>query len=133
MAETAQKRAPTEAPYTLPSIVLIEDDVEVSRSLAMLLRSRGSTVQVYPDGRKFLFNHMAHSGHCILADYKMPRLDGLELIRRLRALGDMTPAIMMTGFYSNTLRQRALDAGYSDVLEKPTPAEILIDRIVSIT
>lgn len=106
--------------------------MDVGRSLALLLRARGSAVEIYPDGRKFLRNHRAHSGHCILADYKMPRLDGLELIRRLRASGDVTPAIMITGYYSTTLKQRAILAGYSDVLEKPTPPDVLINRIVSV-
>ncbi|MEM9939666.1 MAG: response regulator [Pseudomonadota bacterium] len=114
-------------------IVLIEDDADVSRSLALFLRARGAMVEIYKDGRAFLLNHTEHSGHCILSDYKMPLLDGLELIRRLRALGDTTPAIMITGYYSNTLKARAIEAGYTDVLEKPTPPDILMQRISALT
>ena len=61
-----------------------------------------------------------HGGDCMIIDYKMPRIDGLELMRRIRRLNDLTPGIMITGFYSNHLKERAVQAGYADVLEKPT-------------
>lgn len=116
----------------MPNVVVIEDDEDVSRSLALLLRARGSSVCIYREGNAFLANYRTHSGHCILSDYKMPHIDGLEIIRQLRSYGDLTPAIMITGFYSTTLEERALAAGYAYVLEKPTPPYELIARIVSL-
>lgn len=70
-----------------------------------------------------------HGGDCLLIDYKMPRVDGLEVIKRLRARNDRTPAIMITGFYSETLRQKALSNGFMDVVEKPTRPDALVKTI----
>lgn len=61
-----------------------------------------------------------HGGDCLLVDYKMPRIDGLELMRRTRQLNDQTPGIMITGYYSDSLKERALKAGFLSVIEKPT-------------
>ncbi|MEM1146871.1 MAG: response regulator [Pseudomonadota bacterium] len=107
-------------------LILVEDDENVRRSTTMMLRARGYKIDAYRDGTEFLLTHEFHDGDCLLIDYKMPRIDGLEVMRRLRAKQDKTPAIMITGFYSSTLRQKALDAGYSEILEKPaTPAALL--------
>ena len=70
-----------------------------------------------------------HGGDCLLIDYKMPRLDGLEVMRRLRARKDTTPGIMITGYYSDSLHTRARSAGFASVLEKPARPEMLLQMI----
>ena len=110
-------------------LVLIEDDENVRRSTTMMLRARGYKVDAYRTGTEFLLNARDHGCDCLLIDYKMPRVDGLEVIRRLRGKQDTTPAIMITGFYSETLRTKALSAGFSDVLEKPTLPSSLVEMI----
>lgn len=70
-----------------------------------------------------------HGGACLLIDYKMPRIDGLELMRRTREINDQTPAIMITGFYSDSLQERALQVGYSSVVEKPSTPAVLEQTI----
>ena len=110
-------------------LVLVEDDENVRRSMTMLLRARGFQIDAYRNGTEFLMMQGQHGGDCLLIDYKMPRIDGLEVMRRLRLLNDRTPGIMVTGFYSETLRNRALTAGYTDILEKPSTPGSLIEMI----
>jgi two-component system response regulator FixJ len=95
----------------------------------MMLRARGFTVEVYRSGVELLSNRTPIDAHCMLVDYKMPRVDGLTLLSRLREAGNVTPALMMTGFFSSTLIGRALDAGYSEVLEKPMHSASLMSWI----
>lgn len=110
-----------QASKTPPSrLVLVEDDENVRRSMTMLLRARGFHIDAYRNGTEFLLMNGQHGGDCLLIDYKMPRIDGLELMRRTRQLNDHTPGIMITGYYSDSLKQRALNAGYLSVIEKPT-------------
>jgi len=115
----------------LPSsrLILIEDDENVRRSMTMLLRARGFQIDAYRGGAEFLMMQGQHGGDCLLIDYKMPRLDGLEVMRRLRAGNDQTPGIMITGYYSDSLYKRALLAGFSNVLEKPSTPATLLDLI----
>lgn len=110
-------------------LVLVEDDENVRRSTTMLLRARGFQIDAYRNGTEFLMMQGQHGGDCLLIDYKMPRIDGLELMRRTRQQDDQTPGIMVTGFYSETLRNRALIAGYTDILEKPSTPTSLIEMI----
>ncbi len=110
-------------------LVLVEDDENVRRSMTMLLRARGFMIDAYRSGAEFLMLQGQHGGDCLLIDYKMPRLDGLEVMRRLRAENDLTPAIMITGYYSDSLHIRARAAGYTGVLEKPAMPGTLIRMI----
>ena len=106
-------------------LILVEDDENVRRSMTMLLRARGFRIDAYRNGTELLLMNGQHGGDCLLIDYKMPRIDGLELMRRTRELNDQTPAIMITGYYSDSLHERALEAGYSSVVEKPSTPKVL--------
>ncbi len=121
-------------PSALSRLVLVEDDENVRRSMTMLLRARGFHIDAYRNGTEFLLMNGQHGGDCLLIDYKMPRIDGLELMRRARNLNDQTPAIMITGYYSDSLKDRALAAGFANVLEKPSsPAmlEAMIEGVIN--
>lgn len=110
-------------------LVLIEDDENVRRSMTMMMRARGYQIDSYRNGTEFLMMRGQHGGDCLLIDYKMPRVDGLEVMKRLRELNDDTPAIMITGYYSATLRDKAISAGYADILEKPATPNAVIDAV----
>ena len=121
-------------PSALSRLVLVEDDENVRRSMTMLLRARGFHIDAYRNATEFLLMNGQHGGDCLLIDYKMPRIDGLELMRRARNLNDQTPAIMITGYYSDSLKDRALAAGFANVLEKPSsPAmlEAMIEGVIN--
>lgn len=113
-------------------LVLVEDDENVRRSMVVLMRARGFHIDAYRNATEFLLMNGQHGGDCLLVDYKMPRIDGLELMRRTRKLNDQTPAIMITGFYSDSLKDRALAAGYANVLEKPSTPTMLEAMIAGV-
>lgn len=110
-------------------VALVEDDQQVRRSLLLLLRTRGFSVDVYRNGMELLSNRSRTNVDCLLVDYKMPQLNGLDLVRILRQNGDNTPALMITGFFSPTLRARALQVGFADVVEKSSEPQNLLDQI----
>ncbi len=100
-------------------VLVVEDNDDVRRSLTLLLRARGFSLDAYRSGIELLSNRALPDADCLLIDYKMPRIDGIELITRIRAAGSTVPALMITGYFSNTLKRRACEAGFHDVLEKP--------------
>lgn len=86
-------------------------------------------MDVFRNGMELLSNRGLPQSDCILIDYKMPGLNGLELMTKLRDAGVVTPALMITGFFSNTLLARAKAAGFSDVIEKPSLEQGLLNKI----
>ncbi|MEP1143742.1 MAG: response regulator [Henriciella sp.] len=108
---------------------MIDDDENVRRSTTMMLRARGLLVDVYHSGAELLSSRGDHNSECLLIDYKMPTLDGLQIMQRLRENGDQTPGLMVTGYYSETLQARALKVGYAALLEKPILPSRLIEEI----
>lgn len=130
-ADMATEIEHTTATASIPRgrIILVEDDDNVRRSTTMMLRARGFQIDTFRSATEFLLMDGRHGGDCLLIDYKMPRIDGLELMRRLRAIDDQTPAIMITGYYSDSLQARAISVGYTSIIEKPTSPAALIDLI----
>lgn len=106
-------------------VLLVEDDEGVRRSLTLLLRSWGYTVDVFRSGAEVLSLRKLPTPDCMVIDYKMPHLDGLDLLPQLRAAGMTAPAILITGFYSNSLADRAKKLGFCSVIEKPSVNEDL--------
>jgi len=113
-------------------ILVVEDDDQVRRSIKLFLRGRGYAVDTYSSAAELLSLRPRPQADCMLIDYKMARMDGLDLLKRLRAEGDDTPALMLTGYFSQTLRDRALNVGFADVMEKPTGAQALTVKLSTI-
>jgi FixJ family two-component response regulator len=102
-------------------IIIVEDAVEVRRSLQLLLRGRGWDVRAFGSARAVLDDPQANEAACLVADYRMSDIDGVELLRQLRGRGWKGPAVMITGYPSPELEKVARDAGYAEVVEKPIP------------
>ncbi|CAN5583864.1 N/A [soil metagenome] len=112
-----------------PTVLLVEDDHGVRRSLQLLLRGRGLEVRAYASGAALLADPLAMSASCLVADYRMPIVDGLHVLKGLRALGWTGSALLVTGFYSPELVARALAAGFSQVIEKPMAEAPLAEAV----
>ena len=110
-------------------LVLVEDDQDVRKSLTLMLRGRGFSLDVFDSAMQLLAAGYLPYADCFLIDYKMPKVDGIALIKTLRQQGLTTPAILVTGFFSDNLCQMAEHAGFQATLEKPMRADLLIGQI----
>lgn len=108
---------------------LIDDDDGVRHSLAFLLATAGLAVRVYELGVAFLAALGTLQPGCIVSDVRMPGIDGLELQRRLKAVGVHLPVIIMTGHADVPLAVEAMKAGAVDFIEKPFDDEVLLSAI----
>ena len=116
-----------------PRLLLVEDDAAVRRSLQLLLRARGFDVRAYAAGAALLADPLVRDACCMVADYRLEEIDGIELLARLRGNGWAGPALLITGFASADLTARALAQGYALVLEKPFYDHALVDAIARLT
>ncbi len=119
-------------PLRTGRIVLVEDDDDVRRSLTLLLRAHGFSVDVYQSGMELFSNRTLPEPDCFLIDYKLPKMDGVQLLQKIRAQGVDIPALLITGYFSNTLEDRARDAGFHSVIEKPPTSTVILTKISAI-
>ena len=108
-------------------LVLVADDEPSSRSgLSMLLRDEGFDVETFPDGQQALDRLQEVVPDVLLADLRMPGIDGLELLRRAKELHPELIVILMTGFGDVETAVRAMREGAEDYLTKPLQIEELV-------
>ena len=109
-----------------PVVTLIDDDVDLLGSLRSLIRSYGYEVRSFTGAREFLASPGRSQTCCVVTDVTMPGMTGLELHVAMQELNITVPVIMITALLSRSLRERAIDNGALDVLQKPLdPAELI--------
>lgn len=109
---------------------IVDDDLAVRQSLAFLLATDGLAVQEHDSATAFLAAGTDRVG-CIVTDVRMPDIDGVELLHRLRQRGRMPPVIVMTGHADVALAVEAMKAGAVDFIEKPFDDDVLLASIRS--
>lgn len=114
-----------------PCVLLVDDDPAVRRAITLLLKTRGYAVRGYERAADLLHDPMARAAQCLITDYAMPAIDGVALLRKLRAQGWTAPAILITGLYKNAIEQMAHEAGFNAMLEKPLTDERLLDLVAT--
>jgi two-component system, LuxR family, response regulator FixJ len=107
---------------------VVDDDLAVRQSLAFLLASGGLAVRLHESASAFL-EAVAEPSGCVLTDVRMPGIDGVELLRRLKARGSKVPVIVMTGHADVPLAVEAMREGALDFIEKPFDDELLLKAI----
>ena len=110
-------------------ILLVEDDAETASYVAKGLTEAGHVVDRAADGREGLFLAGAGSHDVLVVDRMLPHLDGLGLVRALRAMGVRTPALILTARAGVGDRVEGLEAGADDYLAKPFAFAELLARI----
>ena len=110
-------------------ILLVDDEEAITSNLAPFLERAGFTVEVAGDGEEALHRVADFAPNLIVLDVLMPKLDGREVCRRLRAAGNWTPIIMLTQVGSPTERAMSLEEGADDYLNKPFDPYELVARI----
>jgi FixJ family two-component response regulator len=113
-----------------PGLVLVvDDDAAVRDSLKFSLELEGLTVRVYPDGDALLQDDDLPDEGCLVVDFYMPVMNGVDLVRSLRRRRIELPAILITAKATSDMRRRAERAGIRAVLEKPLEDSALLDNI----
>jgi two-component system response regulator MprA len=110
-------------------ILVVDDDRAVRESLRRSLAFNGYQVELATDGHAALDAVAAQRPDAMVLDVMMPRLDGLEVCRRLRGSGDTLPILVLTARDAVSDRVAGLDAGADDYLPKPFALEELLARL----
>jgi two-component system response regulator FixJ len=110
---------------------VIDDDEAIRQSLAFLLQVNDIAVKTYESGIDFLKSARDLKGGCVITDVRMPEINGIELLRRLRELKVLLPVIVVTGHGDVPLAVEAMKFGAADFLEKPFDDEVLLAAVRS--
>lgn len=110
-------------------IHVVEDDESMRDSLVELLEEAGYTVRAYARAEDLLARGSAIEPGCVVSDVRMPGMDGLTLLQRLRASGSALPLMLMTGHGDISMAVTAMKAGAVDFLEKPFEADALLAAV----
>jgi DNA-binding response OmpR family regulator len=111
-----------------PRVLVVEDDEEIAQVLQRSLRMEGYEVRTSADGEAALADADAFSPDLVILDLGLPKLDGIDVARTLRADGDV-PILMLTARDAVEARVAGLDAGADDYLVKPFERQELLARM----
>lgn len=113
-----------------PVVCIVDDDGAVRNALKFSLEVEGGmAVRLYDGAASLLNDPGLPSCRCLVVDFRMPAMDGLELVRMLRAREIATPVVMITGQATRDLRFRAEKLGVRSVIEKPLPDGELLKAV----
>jgi DNA-binding response OmpR family regulator len=110
-------------------ILVAEDQTDIRDLLVMNLRSAGYEVSAVGDGEQALARHAERASDLLILDLMMPRVDGLEVCKALRAKGSATPILMLTAKSTELDRVLGLELGADDYLTKPFSLAELLARV----
>jgi two-component system, LuxR family, response regulator FixJ len=113
-----------------PLVHVIDDDAAMRDSLAFLLDVNGFEPLVYDSADAFLREAKELHG-CVVSDIRMPGINGIELVRKLKGSSSACPVILITGHGDVALAVEAMKAGAVDFIEKPFDDAALLDAIRS--
>ena len=111
-----------------PLVVIVDDDPAICSSLAFSLQTEGFSVRSYASGTELLGDALTTEASCLVIDYQLPGMNGLDLVAELRRRQVAAPAILITTHPSITIRERAAATGVA-VIEKPLLSDALFHEI----
>lgn len=111
------------------NIAVVDDDDSFARALSRLLRVSGFEVETYPSGEAFLVPRRLRQPDCLVLDIQLQGMSGLNLLRRVRELGSITPVIFVTGSDAPEAREEAERAGCIAYLRKPVGGRALLEAL----
>jgi two-component system response regulator FixJ len=114
-----------------PVVHVIDDDDAARESLAFLLGTAQFVVRAYKSAKAFLDAIPGVEAGCVITDVRMPEIDGLELLRRLKTQEIGLPVVVITGHGDVPLAVEAMRLGAMDFIEKPYEGEVLLGAVRS--
>jgi two-component system, OmpR family, response regulator ChvI len=115
----------------MPIVALVDDDRNILTSVGMVLETEGYTVQKYNDGAAALQGLQDNPPDMAIFDIKMPRMDGMELLRRIRQKTDL-PVIFLTSKDDEIDELFGLKMGADDFIKKPFSQRLLVERVKAV-
>ena len=112
----------------MPTIALVDDDRNILTSVSMALESEGYRIMTYTDGASALDGFKTSPPDLAILDIKMPRMDGMETLRRLRQKSDI-PVIFLTSKDEEIDEMFGLKMGADDFIRKPFSQRLLVERV----
>jgi two-component system, OmpR family, response regulator QseB len=110
-------------------VLVVEDDPELRIMLVTVLTEDGYQVEVAADGHRGLHLGLTRNYDVLLLDRRLPAVDGVDLVGRLRSSGVTTPVLMLSALANPSHRVEGLDAGAEDYLGKPFDIDELLARL----
>ena len=111
------------------TVLVVDDDAAVRAALKFALEVEGFQVQLYDGPRALLADTSLPPWACLVIDYRMPEIDGVNLVKMLHRRHVTLPVILISGRVTKHLRTLAKQKGITQVLEKPLSDAALVDHI----
>ena len=115
----------------MPTIALVDDDRNILTSVSMALEAEGYRIMAYTDGASALDGFKSSPPDLAILDIKMPRMDGMETLRRLRQKTDI-PVIFLTSKDEEIDELFGLKMGADDFIRKPFSQRLLVERVKAV-
>lgn len=117
-------------PLSLTGVILVvDDDDSMRQAIQRLLHAAGHRTEAYASAEALLADGRAAFAACLVSDYKLPGMSGLDLLTELRTRGFKPPAIVVTAHDSIDLRDEAMRRGATGYLAKPFRSKDLLEAI----
>ena len=115
----------------MPTVALVDDDRNILTSVSIALEAEGYRTMTYSDGASALDGFKTSPPDLAILDIKMPRMDGMEMLRRLRQKSDM-PVIFLTSKEEEIDELFGLKMGADDFIRKPFSQRLLVERVKAV-
>ncbi|MGA9323553.1 MAG: response regulator, partial [Xanthobacteraceae bacterium] len=115
----------------MPTIALVDDDRNILTSVSIALEAEGYRITTYTDGASALDGFKSAPPDLAILDIKMPRMDGMETLRRLRQKSDL-PVIFLTSKDEEIDELFGLKMGADDFIRKPFSQRLLVERVKAV-
>lgn len=112
-----------------PLVHLVEDSAAMRATIMAILECSGFRVREHANAGGLLSEGCLPDADCVLTDLRLPGIDGLSLLTRLRAVGSVVPVIVVTGHGDVALAVRAMKLGACDFIEKPFHPDALVQAV----
>jgi FixJ family two-component response regulator len=116
-------------PHITPVVFVVDDDISIRESLALLIRSEGWIPETFASAQEFLDRPRIHAPSCVILDVRLPGLTGLDLQQLLATERSYLPIIFITGHADVRTTVQAMKAGAIEFLTKPFDHAVLLEAI----